>query len=97
MASDAERLRLPTRRTAPCMPRSVGPRHTTLPRHLELFAQAVADGCNVRQAAKRSGRMEGSGGSIRVRLMRLESKRFLYWFVPERFCECLTADELCLM
>jgi hypothetical protein len=41
--------------------------------------------------------MEGSGGSIRVRLMRLESKRFLNWFVPERFCECLTADELCLM
>ena len=33
--------------------------------------------------------------SVRVRLMRLESKRrFLNWFVTDRFYESLTADEL---
>jgi hypothetical protein len=40
---------------------------TTLPKHLELFAQAIADGCNVREAAKRSGRKEGSGGYLNSR------------------------------
>lgn len=40
---------------------------TALPKHLELFAQAVADGCNVREAAKRSGRKEGSGGYLNSR------------------------------
>jgi hypothetical protein len=42
-------------------------RVTALPKHLELFAQAVADGCNVRDAAKRSGRKEGSGGYLNSR------------------------------
>jgi len=39
----------------------------TLPKHLELFAQAIADGRNVREAAKRSGRKEGSGGYLNSR------------------------------
>jgi hypothetical protein len=40
---------------------------TTLPKHLELFAQAIADGCNVREASKRCGRKEGSGGYLNSR------------------------------
>ncbi|MGB6677340.1 MAG: hypothetical protein WBE44_11660 [Terriglobales bacterium] len=40
---------------------------TILPKHLELFAQAIADGCNVREAAKRAGRSEGSGGYLNSR------------------------------
>jgi hypothetical protein len=38
-----------------------------LPKHLELFAQAVADGCNVREAAKLCGRKESSGGYLNSR------------------------------
>jgi len=38
-----------------------------LPKHLELFAQAIADGCTVRQAAKQSGRKENSGGYLNSR------------------------------
>jgi hypothetical protein len=42
-------------------------RMTILPKHLELFAQAIADGCNVREAATRCGRKEGSGGYLNSR------------------------------
>jgi hypothetical protein len=37
---------------------------TLLPKHLEIFAQSVADGYTVREAAKRCGRAEGSGGYL---------------------------------
>jgi hypothetical protein len=40
------------------------PLTTILPKHLELFAQCIADGYTVRDAAKQSGRAEGSGGYL---------------------------------
>jgi hypothetical protein len=38
-----------------------------LPKHLEMFAQAIADGCNVREAAQLCGRKQGSGGYLNSR------------------------------
>jgi hypothetical protein len=37
---------------------------TLLAKHLEIFAQSIADGYTVREAAKQCGRAEGSGGYL---------------------------------